>query len=74
MGILILGSLNTKAYFGPIMKTLVMHPQDPTISFISKVYTQLANKTVIKGGITKSELRELIECHDRVFCFGHGLP
>ena len=32
------------------------------------------NKTVVKGGKTKSELRTLIESHDRVIVLGHGSP
>lgn len=56
------------------MKTLVIHPQDPTTSFLSQIYAPLNNKTVIDGGFTKSELRSLIEHHDRVLMFGHGSP
>jgi len=54
------------------MKTLIIHPKDPTTSFLSQIYAPLKNKTVVQGGITKSELRELIESHDRVFMLGHG--
>lgn len=67
-----LGSLRTKAYFGPLMKNLIIHPEDPTTTFLSPIYANLKNKTVIKGGIIKSELRELIDSHDRVLMLGHG--
>jgi hypothetical protein len=56
------------------MKTLIIHPVDSTTTFLSPIYASLPNKTIVKGGITKSELRELIEDHDRVLMFGHGSP
>lgn len=34
----------------------------------------LKNKTVVKGGKTKSELRGLIEEHYRIIMLGHGSP
>lgn len=67
-----LGRLRMKAYFGPLMRNLIIHPEDPTTTFLSTIYANLKNKTVIKGGITKSELRELIDSHDRVLMLGHG--
>jgi len=60
------------AYFSHIMRTLIIHPENPTTTFLSQIYNPLTNKTVIKGGIPKSELRELIESHDRVVMLGHG--
>jgi hypothetical protein len=62
------------AYFSHIMKNLIIHPEDPTTTFLSPIYEPLTNKTVVRGGITKSELRELIEIHDRVLMLGHGSP
>jgi len=56
------------------MKTLVVHPEDPTTAFLSPIYVNLKNKTIVKGGMTKSELRKLIESHDRVLMLGHGSP
>jgi hypothetical protein len=56
------------------MKTLIIHPEDPTTEFLTTIYANLNNKTVIKGGVSKSELRELIEAHDRVLLLGHGSP
>jgi len=56
------------------MKTLIIHPKDPTTDFLSPIYSSINYKTVITGGITKSELRELIETHDRILCMGHGSP
>ena len=53
---------------------LIVHPKEPTTQFLSHIYAPLQNKTVIDGGVTKSELRELIEIHDRVIMLGHGSP
>jgi hypothetical protein len=60
-------------YFGP-MKTLIIHPEDSTTTFLSQIYAQLTNKTVIRGGKSKSEIPKLIESHDRVLMLGHGSP
>jgi hypothetical protein len=56
------------------MKTLIVHPKDRTTEFLSEIYASLTSKTVIKGGISKTELSGLIESHDRVLMFGHGSP
>jgi hypothetical protein len=56
------------------MKNLIIHPKDHTTNFLSQIYTPLSNKTVINGGVTKYELRKLIEIHDRVIMLGHGSP
>ena len=54
------------------MKYLVIHPKDPTTDFLSPIYANLTDKTVITDGITKSELRVLIEIHDKIIMLGHG--
>jgi hypothetical protein len=55
------------------MKNLIIiHPLDPTTSFLSMIYAPLLNKTVITGGITRTELRKLIKSHDRILMMGHG--
>ena len=56
------------------MKTLVIHPLDKSTQFLDIVYNPIPNKTVITGGITKDEVRKLIEEHDRVIMCGHGAP
>lgn len=56
------------------MKNLIVHPKDPTTDFLSPIYAPLKDRTVIKGGISKSELREFIESHDKVIMLGHGSP
>jgi len=56
------------------MKTLIIHPEDPSTSFLDIVYEPIKNKTVITGGISKSEVQQLIREHDRVMMMGHGSP
>lgn len=56
------------------MKTLIIHPQDSSTSFLDIVYAPIENKTVITGGISKFEVQQLIREHDRVMMMGHGSP
>ena len=56
------------------MSTLIIHPADHTTDFLKPIYAPIPNKTIITGGITKTELRELIKNHDRVIMLGHGTP
>ncbi len=54
------------------MKTLIIHPQDPTTRFLCGIYDTIPNKTVIECGITKDELRKHIQDSDRILIMGHG--
>jgi hypothetical protein len=56
------------------MKTLIIHPEDESTFFLDIVYKPIENKTVINGGISKTELMTLIREHDRVMMMGHGSP
>lgn len=56
------------------MKTLIIHPSDPSTSFLDIVYESIPNKTVITGGISKDEVKDLIKEYDRVMMMGHGSP
>lgn len=56
------------------MRALVIHPKDPSTEFLATIYAYLNNKTVIRGGVSTSEVQELIEYHDRVIMLGHGAP
>lgn len=56
------------------MKTLIIHPEDPSTSFLDIVYTPIENKTVVTGGVSKSDVQQLIREHDRVMMMGHGSP
>ena len=42
------------------MKTLIIHPKDPSTSFLDIVYESVPNKTLITGGVSKSELITLV--------------
>ena len=56
------------------MKTLIIHPQDYSTTFLDIVYKDVENKTVITGGVSKGDLIRLIEEHDRIMMMGHGSP
>ena len=56
------------------MKTLIIHPADTSTSFLDIVYIPVKDKTVITGGVSKSEVAQLIREHDRVMMMGHGSP
>lgn len=60
-----------RLYIGP-MKNLIIHPKDPSTEFLKPIYSNLEDKTVVTDGITKTELRVLIEIHDRILILGHG--
>lgn len=54
------------------MRTLIVHPKDPSTDFLKPIYATIQDKTVITGGINKKKLRILIEKHDRIIMLGHG--
>jgi len=54
--------------------TLIIHPDDPSTTFLKGIYSNLKDKTIIKGGITKYKLQEKIDTHARVILCGHGSP
>ena len=56
------------------MSTLIVHPKDSSTNFLKPIYAPIQDKTIINGGISKSELRKLIKNHDRVIMLGHGTP
>lgn len=56
------------------MKTLIIHPEDPSTSFLDIVYSSIPDKLVVTGGISKDEVRKLIKEYDRVMMMGHGSP
>ncbi len=56
------------------MSTLIVHPQDPSTSFLKIIYAALPDKTIITGGITKEQLKGLIQSHERIMMLGHGSP
>ena len=56
------------------MKTLIIHPKDSSTQFLEIVYENVKNKTVITGGVSKHELRDIMNEHDRIMMMGHGSP
>lgn len=56
------------------MKTLVIHPEDKTTSFLDAVYIDRGWTIVTDNLISKSRLTELIKEHDRIIMLGHGTP
>ena len=57
------------------MKTLVIHPKDPSTTFLNIIYNNMMDTTVLTGdGITQDEIKELIPQYDRVMMMGHGSP
>ena len=56
------------------MKTLVIHPEDPSTFFLDIVYENIEDLTLVTGGVTKQEIKDLIKKHDRVMMMGHGSP
>ena len=57
-----------------MIKRLVIHPNDPSTDFLKPIYQSLTDATILTGGKTKDEVRELIEQHDQVIMLGHGSP
>jgi len=54
------------------MKTLVIHPYDPTTEFLSVIYSEHEDWNVIKSDIGVDRLKSEIKCHDRIIMLGHG--
>ena len=56
------------------MSTLIIHPEDPSTSFLDIVYSGITDKTLITGGVNRDQLADLIDSHDRIMMMGHGSP
>jgi len=54
------------------MKILIVHPRDKTTDFLKHIYCNLKNVTIIDGNVSKSEIKDLIKCHNRIIFLGHG--
>lgn len=57
---------------GRNLKILVIHPNDPTTDDLCLVYQDIPNITVVRGGVHKDYVHELIQEHDRIIMMGHG--
>ena len=56
------------------MKTLIIHPKDESTTFLDVVYAPIENKTLITGGVSKTDVIKLMHEHDRIMMMGHGSP
>jgi len=56
------------------MQTLIIHPKDSTTTFLELLYGTIPDKTIIRGGVSKEEIKYLIQSHERVMMLGHGSP
>jgi len=54
--------------------TLIVHPKDFSTGFLEKTYQPIKNKTVISGGVTKDEVRDMMLDFDTILLCGHGSP
>jgi hypothetical protein len=55
------------------MKTLVIHPEDPTTGFLKTIY-QEKEWSVINHDVNKEDMMNTIKNYDRVYMMGHGTP
>ena len=56
------------------MKTLVIHPKDDSTVFLTKVYENLDAVTLVQGGISRDQLKDMVRSHDQIMMMGHGTP
>jgi hypothetical protein len=56
------------------MQTLIIHPKDSTTTFLELIYGKIPDKTIISGGVSKEQVKDLIQSHERVMMLGHGSP
>ena len=54
--------------------TLVIHPDDPSTTFLNYIYQDLPNTTVVTKDKTQDEIIDMIKSHDRIIMLGHGTP
>jgi len=56
------------------MKQLIIHPEDRSTIFLSRLYRDLPDATIVTGGVPRAHLRKMIDQHDQVIMMGHGSP
>lgn len=56
------------------MRTLIIHPKDKSTNFLKTIYEDIPDQTLITGGVSKKDIIDLIQGHDRVMMMGHGTP
>lgn len=53
------------------IRTIIIHPKDPTTDFLSVIYED-KDWTVINTNVSDQTLKNQIESHDRIIMMGHG--
>jgi hypothetical protein len=56
------------------MTNLIIHPEDSSTNFLMPIYENISDATILRSGVTKDQVRELIDEHDRIIMMGHGSP
>lgn len=55
-----------------LQKTMYLHVEDPTTNFLSELYKDTPQATIINKDLSKNQVLYQIECHDRAVFLGHG--
>jgi len=55
-----------------LQKTIYLHVEDPTTTFLSELYKDVPQSTIINKGLSKNQVLDQIEWHDRAVFLGHG--
>ena len=56
------------------MKTLIIHPDDPSTDFLHPIYSGLKSATVLTKDVSQKQLEKEIRRHDQILMMGHGSP
>ena len=56
------------------MKNLIIHPTDRSTDFLSPIYANITDATILNSGVGKGQVAKLISEHDRIIMLGHGSP
>ncbi len=56
------------------MKTLVIHPSDPSTDMLKHVYMGKDYTVIQNPNVSPEALRQAIIAHDRIIMLGHGVP
>lgn len=56
------------------MKTLVIHPEDESTTFLRPIYQNIPGATIVTKNISAKTLREVIAANDQIIMLGHGSP
>jgi hypothetical protein len=57
-----------------VMKNLVIHPTDSSTDFLSPIYANITDATIMNSGIGRGQLAQAISEHERIIMMGHGSP